>query len=96
MSATLVIVVLVLVLGERTSDALERRQQEIVLGKLPVPEAHAFYQRLRQRSRRVRVLRALTLAALVTLAYVYRHTANSRARVTPPARAVAQAVDSRY
>jgi hypothetical protein len=96
MSATLIIVVLVLVLGERSSDALERRQQEIVLRKLPVPEAHAFYQRLRQRTRRVRVLRALTLASLLTLVYVYRHTANRRPRGTPPPHAVASRIDSRY
>lgn len=97
MSATLIIVVLMLVLGERASDALERRQQEIVLRKLPVPEAHEFYQRLRRRSRRVRVLRALTLAALLTLAYVYRHAVNNRPGATPPPpRAVASTTESRY
>ncbi len=96
MSATLIIVVMVLVLGERASDALERKQQEIVLRKLPVPEAHAFYQRLRQRSRRVRLLRALTLAALFTLVYVYRHTANNRGRATPAPRTVAARIDPRY
>jgi hypothetical protein len=88
MSATLIIVVLVLVIGERAGDALERRQQEIVLGKLPLPEAHAYYERLRQRSRRVRILRGLTLAALLTLAYVYRHTVINRPAATPPARGV--------
>jgi hypothetical protein len=96
MSATLIIVVLVLVLGERASDALERRQQEIVLRKLPLPDAHAFYQRLRQRSRRVRILRALMLAALLTLAYVYRHTANRRPRTAAPSTTVASSVESRY
>jgi hypothetical protein len=90
MSATLIIVVLVLVVGERAGDALERRQQEIVLGKLPLPEAHAYYQRLRKRSRRVRILRALMLASLLTLAYVYRHTATNR----PVAPAAARGVPS--
>ena len=74
MSATLVIVILLLILGERAGDALERRQHEVVLSKLPLPEAHAHYERLRRRSRRIRILRALTLASLVTMAYVYRHT----------------------
>jgi hypothetical protein len=93
MSATLIIVVLVLVVGERAGDALERRQQEIVLGKLPLPEAHAYYERLRQRSRRVRILRALTLAALLTLAYVYRHTMNSRPVAPPPPRAAPSSLE---
>lgn len=87
MSATLLIVVLVLVIGERAGDVLERRQQEIVLKKLPLPDAHAYYQRLQKRSRRIRILRALTLAALLTLVYVYRHTAINRpaaTRAEPP------------
>ena len=82
MSATLVIVILVLIVGERAGDALERRQHEIVLGKLPLPDAHAHYERLRRRSRRIRILRALTLASLLAMAYVYRHTAN-RALTAP-------------
>jgi hypothetical protein len=94
MSATLVIVLLVLVVGERASDAFERRQQQIVLGKLPLAEAHAYYQRLQKRSRRIRILRALTLASLVTLAYVYRHAGTKRARATPPARSVAASTES--
>ena len=85
MSATLIIVVLVLVVGERAGDLLERRQQEIVLKKLPLPDAHAYYQRLQKRSRRIRILRALTLASLLTLVYVYRHTAINRPTATPPA-----------
>jgi len=83
MSATLVIVILLLVVGERAGDALERRQHEVVLGKLPLPEAHAHYERLRRRSRRIRVLRALTLASLLAMAYVYRHTVN-RGLTAPP------------
>ena len=77
MLATLVIILLVLIVGERAGDVLERRQQEIVLRKLPLPDAHTYYNRLRQRSRRIRILRGLTLASLLALAYVYRH-ANDR------------------
>jgi hypothetical protein len=83
MSATLVIVLLLLVIGERAGDTLERRQHEVVLGKLPLAEAHAHYERLRRRSRRIQVLRALTLASLLAMAYVYRHTAN-RPLTAPP------------
>jgi len=89
MSATLVIVLLVLVVGERAGDALERRQHEVVLGKLPLPEAHGHYERLRRRSRRIRILRALTVAALLTMAYVYRHTLNRTPTAPPTASAPA-------
>jgi len=88
MSATLVIVILLLILGERAGDALERRQHEVVLGKLPLPEAHAHYERLRRRSRRIRILRALTLASLLAMAYVYRHTLH-RTPTAPPTAAPA-------
>jgi len=83
MSATLIIVLLLLIVGERAGDTLERRQHEVVLGKLPLPEAHAHYERLRRRSRRIRILRALTLASLLAMAYVYRHTLNRRLTVPP-------------
>lgn len=90
MSVTLVIVLLVLIGGERAADTLERRQQEIVLGKLPVPEAHAYYERLRRRSRRIRILRALTLASLLTLVYVYRHATVRRGPAAVPSPAASQ------
>ena len=83
MSATLVIVLVLLVVGERAGDMLERRQHEVVLGKLPLPEAHAHYERLRRRSRRIRILRALTVASLLVMAYVYRHTVH-RTPTAPP------------
>jgi len=72
MIGTLIIVLLILAVGTRASDALEVRQQEIVLGKLPVPDAHDYYQRLRRRVWRARVLRAVAVLALITLAYTAR------------------------
>jgi hypothetical protein len=72
MIGTLIIVLLILAVGTRVSDALEVRQQEIVLGKLPVPEAHDYYQRLRRRAWRARVLRGVAVLALITLAYAAR------------------------
>ena len=66
MSATLVIVLLLLVVGERAGDTLERRQHEVVLGKLPLREAHAHYERLRRRSRK-RALPELRLGRVVRL-----------------------------
>lgn len=96
MSATLIIVVLVLIVGERAADGMERRQQEIVLGKLPIPEAHAYYERLRRRSRRIRLLRALTLASLLTLAYVYRHATTRRIAAPPSPGAASELLDQLY
>ena len=72
MIGTLIIVLLILAVGTRASDALEVRQQEIVLGKLAVPEAHDYYQRLRRRVWRARVLRGIAVLALITLAYTAR------------------------
>jgi hypothetical protein len=83
MLATLALVLLVLIVGERAGDVLERRQQELVLRKLPLPEAHAYYDRLRQRSRRIRILRGLMLASLLALAYVYRHSTTKRTAAAP-------------
>jgi hypothetical protein len=72
MIGTLIIVLLILATGTRASDALEVRQQEIVLRKLSTPEAHDYYERLRRRAWRARALRGLAVLSLVTLAYAGR------------------------
>jgi hypothetical protein len=81
MVGTLIVVLLILALGTRAGDALEVRQQEIVLRKLPVAEAHAYYQQLRRRAWRTRALRAVAVLALITITYVAR-----RMLVTRPVR----------
>jgi hypothetical protein len=78
MVATLILMLLILAVGTRAGDALEVRQQEIVLAKLPVPEAHAYYQRLRRRAWRTRALRAVAVLSLIVLTYVARRTLISR------------------
>jgi hypothetical protein len=50
MIGTLLVVLLILAVGTRAGDAVEVRQQEIVLAKLSIPEAQAYYQRLRRRA----------------------------------------------
>jgi len=72
MLGTLIAVVLVIAAGTRASDQLRVRQQEVVLKKLPVAEAHAYYQILIRRTRRARLLRAIALAALLVIVYAYR------------------------
>jgi hypothetical protein len=86
---TLMIVLLILAVGTRASDAMEVRQQEIVLGKLAVPEAHDYYQRLRRRVWRARVLRGIAVLALITLAYTARRLLPLDAAPAPGAGAAA-------
>jgi hypothetical protein len=57
--------VAVLAIGARVADSVRVRQEEVLLRKLPEAQAIAFYEVLRQRVRRVRVLRAITLLSLV-------------------------------
>jgi hypothetical protein len=65
MVATVLLMVIVLAVGTQASDAVRVKQEEIILRKLPVPDAAAYYEVLKKRVRRVRLLRAVTLAGLV-------------------------------
>ncbi|HEX3698658.1 MAG TPA: hypothetical protein VH374_25020 [Polyangia bacterium] len=73
MIGTLVTVLLIWAVGTEAADRLTVRQQEVVLSKLATGEASAYYAVLRRRVRRVRVLRAITVASLLCLVYAYRH-----------------------
>jgi hypothetical protein len=72
MIGTLLVVLLILAVGTRAGDAVEVRQQEIVLAKLSIPEAQAYYQRLRRRAWRARALRGLAVLSLIALVYTAR------------------------
>jgi hypothetical protein len=78
MLTAVLLMVLVLAAGAHLSDGVRLKQEEAILHKLPVDEAHAYYEVLRRRARRVRLLRAvaLTSLALVILA--------ARRRFLPP------------
>jgi len=90
MLGSLIIALLVVALGERAADAVERRQHELVLRKLPIAEAHDHYEHLRRRAWRMRVLRAISLVALLVLGYVYRrHLVDEARRAVPPMRETA-------
>ena len=65
MLTAVLLVVLILGLGAHLSDGVRLKQEEAILRKLPVDEAHGYYEILRRRARRVRLLRAITLASLV-------------------------------
>jgi hypothetical protein len=64
---TILVAVLVVAVGVRATDAVRLRQQEIILAKLSTPEAAAFYQVLRRRAWKVRILRAVALLSLVVI-----------------------------
>jgi len=68
----LLVVAIVIAVGTRASDAVEVRQQEVILQNLPEADAIAYYQLLRRRLRKVMVLRAIALVSLLTLFYVYK------------------------
>lgn len=72
MIGVLIVVLLVVVAGARLRDGVKLRQQEVVIGRLTVPEAHAYYELLRKRARQVRVLRTVALLSIVALGYAYR------------------------
>lgn len=65
MMTTVLLMALVLAVGTQASDAIRVKQEEAILRKLSVPEAADYYQVLRRRVRRVRILRAITLAGLL-------------------------------
>jgi hypothetical protein len=73
MVSTLVTILLIIVTGTRASDNLALRQQEIILSRLPEAEGVAYYNVLRRRVRKIRILRALTLLSLFAMVYAYRH-----------------------
>ncbi len=78
MLTSVLLMVLVLSAGAHLSDGLRLKQEEVVLHKLPVDEAHAYYQVLRRRARRVRLLRAVALTALMLVILA------ARRRFLPP------------
>jgi hypothetical protein len=63
--STILLMVVVMAVATRASDAMKLRQEEAILRKLPIAEAHDYYQVLRRRARRVQVMRAVTLAGLL-------------------------------
>jgi hypothetical protein len=83
---TLVVVLLIVAAGARLADEVKLRQQKVVLSKLPLPEAHGYYELLRGRVRRVRLLRAIALLAVLALGYAYRRSlAGAPPRAAVPA-----------
>jgi len=78
MLTAVLLMVVVLAVGAQLSDGIRLKQEAAILGKLPVDEAHAYYEVLRRRARRVRILRAVALASLALVLVA------ARRRFLPP------------
>jgi hypothetical protein len=72
MLGTLILVLVIVAVGARFGDNLRVKQAEIILRRLPEEEAAAYYEVLKKRVSRVRLLRAATLASLFVLIFVGR------------------------
>lgn len=83
MIGTVLVAVLVLAVGTRATDAVRLRQQELILAKLPTPEAAAFYGLLRRRAWKTRILRAVALVAVIVILHARNRDRSQR---QPPQR----------
>ena len=77
-------VLAIVVIGGRATDGLRRAEAEDILARLPEADAVAYYHVLRRRVRRVVLLRALALIALLWTMMVLRQRLGLRADDVPP------------
>jgi hypothetical protein len=81
MFGSVLIVVLVLALGHELSERLRVKQEELILRKLPQHEALAYYEVLKRRVFKVRLLRGAVLVALVVAAMAIKRIVLARTGV---------------
>lgn len=72
MFGTMVAIAAILALGTRLRDGVRLEAERSLLERLPLPEAHAYYQVLKRRVWRVKILRALVMIALVLVLFAIR------------------------
>ena len=72
MTISLFAVLVIVAVGSRAIDAVRLSQAENILQRLPDDAARAYYDLLRRRVRRVIVMRALALIALLCIFWVVR------------------------
>lgn len=83
MFGSMLIVALVLALGTELSERVRVRQEEFILRQLPEHEAIAYYDVLKRRVRKVRILRGFVLVAMVVVALSVKRILLSRAGGMP-------------
>jgi hypothetical protein len=66
-------VLVIVAVGGRAIDGVRLSQAESILARLPEADARAYYDLLRRRVRRLIVMRALVLIALLCIFWVLRH-----------------------
>ncbi len=81
MIGTALIVAMIVLVGSHVADGLRLRQQEIILHALPEDEARVYYELIRRRVLRQRILRAIAMLSLVAIVYAYK---SRLARSGPP------------
>jgi hypothetical protein len=72
MLSTMLLVFLVLGVGAHMADGVRVKQEEAILRRLSLEDAHGYYEVLRRRVRRVRVLRAITMVSLLVVMVAVR------------------------
>jgi hypothetical protein len=72
MIISLFAVLVIVAVGSRATDALRLSQAESILARLSEVDARAYYDLLRRRVRRVVVMRALAVIALLCIFWVLR------------------------
>jgi hypothetical protein len=72
MMISLFAVLVIVAVGGRAIDAVRLSQAESILQRLPDDAARAYYDLLRRRVRRLIVMRALALIALLCIFWVVR------------------------
>jgi hypothetical protein len=65
-------VLVIVAVGGRATDALRLSQAESILARLSDTDAHAYYDVLRRRVRKVLVMRGLALISLLCIFWVVR------------------------
>ncbi|MDX2019140.1 MAG: hypothetical protein SF187_02795 [Deltaproteobacteria bacterium] len=81
MFGSVLIVVLVLALGNELSERLRVKQEELILRQLPQHEAVAYYELLKRRVFKVRLVRGALLVALVVAAMAIKRIVLARSGV---------------
>ena len=72
MMISLFAVLVIVAVGGRAIDAVRLSQAESILARLSRPRPARYYDRLRRRVRKVIVMRALTLTALLCIFWAMR------------------------
>lgn len=72
MTGGLIAVLVIVAVGTRALDDLRRQEAESILHRLPIPQAHAYYEALRRRMRRLMLMRALSLVSLLLILLTIR------------------------